>query len=346
LALTPDNLCAFEYDTNWLKNGFSISPFHIPLKQGVFISKAEPFDGLFGVFNDSLPDGWNRLLIDRLLLKNKIDPSFLNPIERLSIVGSNGMGALIYKPENSFVNNKDSTDLKYIEQEVNKILNDNYTGNIETLVNKGGSSGGARPKILINIDNEEWIIKFKSSQDPKNIGILEYKYSLSAKKAGIIMSETKLFDNKYFAIKRFDRENNKRIHMHTVAGLLNASHRVLSLDYKTLMETTLALTKDMNEVEKMYRLMVFNILSSNKDDHSKNFSFIYKNNRWQISPAYDLVYSEGFNGQHTTTVLGEGNPKKEHLFDLAKEIGLNKKRYKTIFNEVFEATKNIKNLKG
>ena len=110
------------------------------------------------------------------------------------------------------------------------------------------------------------------------------------------------------------------------------------------MEATLALTKDMNEVEKIYRLMIFNVLTSNKDDHSKNFSFIYKSGKWYVSPAYDLVYSEGFNGQHTTTILGEDNPKKSHMFELAKEIGINKSKYESIFDEVFEATKGIKKL--
>lgn len=342
LAVTTDNLCAFEYDAEWIENGFSISPFYLPLKKEVFISKQDPFDGLFGVFNDSLPDGWGRLLIDRLLRKNKINPSSLTQIERLSIVGSNGMGALSYKPENSIFPEHGISDLQYLEKEVNKVLNDDYSGNIETLAAKGGSSGGARPKVLIKINNEYWIIKFKSSSDPKNIGELEYNYSLAAKKAGIIMTETKLFDNKYFGIKRFDRENGIKIHMHTAAGLLYASHRIPSLDYKTLMETAFALTKTITEVTKIYRLMLFNVLTSNKDDHSKNFSFIYKDNKWQVSPAYDIVYSEGFNGQHTTTVLGEGNPKKQHLFDLAKEIGLTKKTYENIFDEVFENTKNIR----
>jgi serine/threonine-protein kinase HipA len=114
------------------------------------------------------------------------------------------------------------------------------------------------------------------------------------------------------------------------------------VDYKTLMEVTLALTKDVNEVEKLYKIMVFNVLTSNKDDHSKNFSFIYKSGKWQLSPAYDLVYCEGFNGQHTTTILGEGNPKKEHVFELAKEVGLNKKKSENIFDEVVQNTSDIR----
>ncbi|MDR1195318.1 MAG: type II toxin-antitoxin system HipA family toxin [Endomicrobium sp.] len=342
LAITDGHLCAFEYDAQWLQNKFSVSPFYLPLKKQVFISKAEPFDAMFGVFNDSLPDGWGRLLVDRLLRKNNINPASLTPIERLSIVGSGGMGTLSYKPENHIAAEHDISDLQYLEREVNKVLNDDYTGDIEALAAKGCSSGGARPKVLITINGEHWIVKFKSSSDPKNIGKIEYEYSLAAKKSGIIMTETKLLENKYFAIKRFDRENGKKIHMHTAAGLLNADHRIPSLDYKTLMEAAFALTKDMSEVLKIYRLMIFNVLTSNKDDHSKNFSFIYKDNKWQFSPAYDLVYSEGFNAQHATTMLGEGNPKKEHIFDLAKEMSINRKTYKNIFDEVYAGTADLR----
>ncbi len=100
LAVTPNHLVAFAYSENWLKNGFAISPYSLPLRSGVMIPrKYDPFDGLFGVFADSLPDGWGRLLVDRLLLKHGINPLTVNPLSRLAIVGSSGMGALEYQPE-------------------------------------------------------------------------------------------------------------------------------------------------------------------------------------------------------------------------------------------------------
>ena len=74
MAMSPDQLCAFEYDAEWLINGFSISPLHLPLEPGLFTAKPDPFDGLFGVFNDSLPDGWGNLIIDRWLRENGTDP--------------------------------------------------------------------------------------------------------------------------------------------------------------------------------------------------------------------------------------------------------------------------------
>src|SRR5574344_1275727 len=98
LAQTKDNLVAFEYDDNWLINGFSISPFSLPLVKKVYLPNHEPFGGFFGVFNDSLPDGWGRLLVDRLLLKNRLNPQEINQLNRLAVVQDVGMGALSYKP--------------------------------------------------------------------------------------------------------------------------------------------------------------------------------------------------------------------------------------------------------
>lgn len=339
LALRPDNLCAFEYHPDWIQNGFSISPLILPLKSGVFTSKWEPFDGLFGVFNDSLPDGWGRLLIDRLLREQGINPAELSPLDWLCIIGPKTMGALTYKPTHPIGKEEADKSLSYLEQETQKILNDEPSNDLSTLVAKGGSSGGARPKVLLTINGEEWLIKFRNTQDPLNIGEIEYKYSLLAKKAGLIMPETQLFEGKYFGVKRFDRISQKRIHMHTASGLLNANFRLPSLDYKTLIEATLFLTHDMLEAEKMFRLMVFNVLIGNKDDHAKNFSFIYDEGKWQVSPAYDIVPCEGFNGQHTTTVLGKGLPNTEDMLELAKQTGVDLNKAKQIIEQVKDILK-------
>ena len=227
LAKTPDRLVAFEYDNEWLATGFSISPFSLPLQKKVYLPKFEPFEGLFGVFNDSLPDGWGRLLVDRLLLKNNINPSEIDNLNRLAVVQESGMGALTYKPEHNFETQEQESDYDKLAQECSKILESQNSDNLDELFKLGGSSGGARPKILTKINGEDWIIKFPSSQDPKYIGEQEYKYSLVAKDCGIKMSETKLFDSKicsgYFGIKRFDRENGKKVHMVSVSGLLENS---------------------------------------------------------------------------------------------------------------------------
>lgn len=329
LAKTPDRVVAFEYDLDWLNNGFSISPFSLPLIKKVFIPKYDPFGGLFGVFNDSLPDGWGRLLVDRLFLKNKINPNEIDNLNRLAVVQECGMGALTYKPEHRFESENNISDYDILAQECSKILESQNSKNLDELFKLGGSSGGARPKILTSIDNADWIIKFPSSSDPKNIGEKEYQYSPCAKDCGINMTETRLFPSKicsgYFGIKRFDRKNGKKVHMVSVSGLLETSHRLPNLDYNTLMKLTLELTRNYQDIEQLFRLMCFNVFAQNRDDHSKNFSFLFDDTKkeWHISPAYDLTYSFSFNGEHATTINGEGkNPTLDDILAVAKNIGL------------------------
>jgi serine/threonine-protein kinase HipA len=342
LGLAKNNVYVFEYDRNFLETGFSISPVFLPLRAGIFTAKAEPFSGMFGVFSDSLPDGWGRLLIDRLLLKNKIDPGSLTQADRLSLVGSHGMGALEYRPENSDFKGGSKASLKIIAAEVKKVLNENYTGCLEMLVKKGGSSGGARPKALIDIKGEPWIVKFPNSSDIKGPGVMEYEYSLAAKKCGIDMPETALLEKKYFGVKRFDRKGQKKIHMHTAAGVLNADYRIPSLDYLDIMKAAVRLTGDIGDTVKIFRLMAFNILSHNRDDHAKNFSFIYDHGRWSFSPAYDLTYSNGFNGQHTTTLLGSGLPGRKEIMESAGLAGIKAAEAGKIYDAVLEAVKPLR----
>ncbi len=342
LAITEEGLAAFEYDATFLQNGFAISPFYLPLKQGVFIAHREPFNGLFGVFNDSLPDGWGTLLTDRMLKEKGYNPYEINILQRLALVGTTGNGALTYHPDWVLEKTNKNIELAQIAGEVNRILQQEESSELGAIYQMAGSSGGARPKVTMRIDGEEWIIKFPAASDPQNIGEIEYQYSLAAKKCGIEMTETRLFEGKYFGIKRFDRKENKKTHVHSASGLLYASHRFPSLDYTELIKATLALTKNMNEALKIFRQMVFNVLTFNKDDHAKNFSFIYQNSEWKVSPAYDLVLSQGFNGQHTTTIAGKGNPEKQDLFEVAKLTGLPTRRANEIYDEVFEGTRELK----
>lgn len=341
LAYTREGKIAFEYDKDWLLNGFSISPLSLPLEKKVFIPKSMVFDGLFGVFNDSLPDGWGRLLVDRMLIKHQIDPHSIGALERLAIVGNSGMGALEYHPYYEFNTNQSTYDLDLLAEECSRILNSEKSDELDTLFRLGGSSGGARPKII----NDEWIIKFSSSQDSPSIGIEEYRYSQCAKLCGIHIPETQLFPSKkcsgYFGIKRFDRETNEsrrmnKVHMISASGLLETTHRIPNLDYNILMKLTSFVTKSYEEIEKLYRLMCFNVFAHNRDDHSKNFSYLYDEEKgWVLSPAYDLTYSHSLGGEHATAVNGNGkNPCLDDLLAIAENIGLNKTKAKKIALEI------------
>lgn len=347
LAVYKEYLTAFEYDKDWLHDGFSISPFSLPLRSEVFIPRLQPFDGLFGVFADSLPDGWGRLLVDRLLRRHRIDPSRMNSLDRLAVVGSSGMGALTYHPEAFLSAGTPIADLDVLAAECRRLLQTDDSSRLDDLFRLGGSSGGARPKVLTQIDGEEWIIKFPSSCDSPDIGCQEYAYSLCARECGIEMEETRLFPSAlcsgYFGTRRFDRHasgaESERLHMLSAGALLETSHRIPNLDYDTLMRLTLALTKDSAELLKLYRRMCFNVFAHNRDDHSKNFSYLYleAEKRWRLSPAYDLTYSYSLNGEHATAIHGNGNaPGLYDLLAVAKDAGISAGTARRIASQVQE----------
>lgn len=341
LALTQDDLTAFAYSDEWLREGFSLNPLSLPLEQEVFLPRHEPFEGLFGVFNESLPDGWGWLLVDRMLRRRGIEPEALNRVARLAIVGSSGMGALTYEPEYAHSDNSTLNDLDMLAEDCAALLASAPVRNLDELFALGGSSGGARPKALTEVEGEPWIIKFPTTGDGLASGLMEYEYSLAAKSCGIPMPETRLFPSNrcsgYFGVKRFDRAATQtatgntfsRIHMVSMGGLLETSHRVPNLDYLTLARLILRLTDDLGEVEKLYALMCFNVLAHNQDDHAKNFAMLYHaaSGVWSLSPAFDLTYCTGLMGEHATTVSGKG--KEVQVPDLVAcgvSMGLGRKR--------------------
>ena len=335
IALTPDALCAFEYDPAYLLSGASISPFSLPLKSEVFIAKRRPFYGGFGVFDDSLPDGWGNLILDRYLKNKGIEPAKLSLLQRLALVGSTGRGALEYRPDYSQAAKDEIFHFDNLAAQAQKVLSTDYDGgSLDSLYKYGGSSGGARPKVFVKIDGKEWLVKFRTTFDPVNAGQIEYEYSLLAKKCGINMPETKLFEGKYFGVERFDRTPQGKIHTISAAGLLNADYRIPSLDYGDLLQACHILTKNMEEVYALFRQMVFNVAIKNRDDHAKNFSFQLLNDEWKLSPAYDLLPSSGFNGFHTTTVNNSGDPTTEDMMAVAAKIGLHKQRAAAIIQEL------------
>ncbi len=350
----------FEYDKSFLSKGIEISPYKLPLKSGVFVCDDGIFEGLFGVFGDSLPDGWGRLLLDRYLMQQNIKYSDITQLDRLRYIGDFGIGALKYRPIYEKINScLDDIVLDTLAYESTEILKDNSTKNIENFIVLGGSSAGARPKAMIQINKKgefisgmqklkagfsHYIVKFASSFDNIDIGKIEYIYSLMAREAGINMTKTQLLegtDNSYFSIERFDRDDDNPVHIHSVAGLTHSDFRMPVLDYDDLLGLTLHLTKDNNEVLKMYRLACFNLYVHNRDDHAKNFSFILdKEYNWKLSPAYDLTFSFGPCGEHSTTYLGEGkNPTIEHLQKLANKHNI--KNYKKIISEINISVRNF-----
>lgn len=351
----------FEYDADFIASGLNLSPFHLPLKSDVQQGEVGLFDGLPGVFDDSLPDGWGRSLLDRQLRRQDIDPGTLTPLDRLTYVGRRGMGALVYEPDYSSVTEQDQWNLDRLAEASAKTLTGDADVLIDALLALNGSSSGARPKVMVGVSQdrqtivtgvdtlptgfEHWLVKFPAALDRKDIGAVEYAYSRMAQRAGLEVMPTHLFPAKrgagYFAVQRFDRRGNERTHMHTACGLLNADFRLPSLDYKDLLAAAWLLTKDQREVEKLYRLAVFNVMAHNRDDHSKNFSFLMdEQGQWRVSPVYDLTFSSGPGGEHSTTIMGEGRtPQRSHLLELAKAVSLKPAHAAELIEQVIEAVK-------
>lgn len=331
LAETSRHLAAFEYDAEWIHSGYSISPLSLPLRSGVFIPRDyDPFEGLFGVFADSMPDGWGRLLVDRMLRQRDIHPATVMSLTRLAIVGSSGMGALRYEPEESMRTAPELYDLDILAASCQDILQSKDSEDLDALYALGGSSGGARPKVNLTIDGTDWIVKFGSTFDDPEIGLQEYRYAQCAARCGIPIPRVRLMPSKrcsgYYAVQRFDRtEDGHRIHMISVSALLETSHRIPNLDYHTLMQLTAMLTRDYTQIEQMYRMMCFNVYAHNRDDHSKNWSFLYDTHdgMYRLSPAYDLTYSNSIGGEHATTVDGNGrDPGMKELLAVARKAGM------------------------
>jgi serine/threonine-protein kinase HipA len=331
---------AFQYDQDWLLNGFSISPFHLPLKDQVFIPKSEYFEGLFGVFHDSLPDGWGELLVRRMLAKKNINFDKISVLTRLSLLSANGLGALTYEPSQAESSIDEISDYDRLADEINNIIEYHRdTEDFDLVYQLGGASGGARPKAHLLIDNEEWIVKFPSSLDPKEIGYLEYKANLIALNSGIKVSDFGLIpSNKskgYFASKRFDRKVGKKIHMISLSSMLETTHRIPNLDYSHLFQVIQHVCVNQEDLYEAYKRMCFNVLYQNKDDHGKNFAFLYDEQvkGYKLSPFYDITKTIG-KAEHEMTILGKGNPDKSILLEIAKEFNLSMKECKFIIDNI------------
>ena len=334
-----DNSCVFEYASEWLRTGFSLSPLELPLQSGLHYADANKFGGNFAVFEDSMPDGYGLYLIDRMLRRKGTSLSKLTHLQRLAIVGMSGMGAIKYKPFIDLHETKTSvveSELDEIQRMVLDILTEKNSGDESLLYYNSANSGGARPKISMqDSDGKHWIVKFRHTYDADSVGREEYLYMKTAGECGIQIPNIKLINEKYFAIERFDIEQDKGVHVLTAAALLKSDFRNQTIDYTNLLALTGFLTQNPQEVEEMYRRMVFNVICENRDDHAKNFSFICRDGIWSLSPAYDITYSPlGTKGEHATSLFYNGNPTKDLMIKAGMQIKIPKERCQQIIDEI------------
>jgi serine/threonine-protein kinase HipA len=343
LAYLPNGQLGFQYDEEWLRNGFSISPFSLPLKPEPFFAKNDTFGGLFGVFDDSLPEGWGSLLLVRKLREEGYDYLNLNPLAKLSLVSASGKGALTYRPNFSSENAAALSEFDAIATECEELLNGEKIKDFDRLVGLGGSSGGARPKIHYHDESGEWIVKFPTQEDGPLAGKKEYETNLLAEKAGINVNRFQLFSSKktagYFGAKRFDRdEKGNSIHMISLSGMLEVSYQTPVLDYIHFLQVIQKVCKSYPDLLEGFRRMVFNVLIENKDDHGKNFAFLYdeENQKYLLSPAYDLT-STALRYGHEMSANGKDNPEEKDLLEVAHHVGISVREAQRIITEVHAA---------
>lgn len=346
----------FEYSSEALNQALELSPLHLKLRKEAYSDFPNYQMRLPGLIFDCLPDGWGLYLMDKLFRRSQISLETVSPLDRLRIIGLHGVGALSFEPADEYLHSMTSFTLLDLGKTIHSVVNEEATTILAELVRLGGSAQGARPKVLINFDSRTkkinsdpsgsgvpWIFKFQAKNEHKEVCAIECLYSRIAMKAGLAVSECQYFDLgkslSAFGAKRFDREKQMRIPIHSLAGALQVDFRIPgSTSYINFLRLTRFVTKSEVDVVKALRQCIFNVLLNNRDDHPKNFSYLLsKEKKWQLSPAYDLTFSAGPGGEHQMDIQGEGKePALDHLLSLATEAGIKKKVVLEIIEEIIE----------
>lgn len=337
----------FQYAESFLGLNLPVSPLHLPVRPGVQVYDGRGRMAVFGVFEDAMPDGWGRRLVDRHFQKTLgRSPEVL---ERFAYVGERAMGALTFHPPQHGSPLPDKVlDLADLGMQAWAFDADQIEDALPELRRLGGTSGGARPKVLVGLPEDgksskqgilpgdgdlpsgyaHWIVKFNAKADGPDAGPLEFAYANMAVAAGAEVPEHRLIQTdigRFFAVRRFDRPSpEQRLHLHSAAGLLHADFRTPGDEYDVLFRLTEALTRDYSQKIELFRRACLNVLACNRDDHLKNFAFLMSSGGiWRLAPMFDFTFNVGPNGWQTLSVAGEGqNPRREHLMRLADQVEL------------------------
>ncbi len=353
----------FKYDKEFKMN---ISPLYLELSKAQYSFEGLDFQhSIAGVFADSLPDSFGMKVIDGYFERNykRFEP---NIIDKLLFIGDVSLGALSYKPAIDTIKSKNiPIELKDAKTLKKSILEKNSFSSIRIAIDMYKSfspAGGAKQKMILNYNKKEnqfyigkekkkyksLIVKIDESDTPGYgaDAITEYIYSKVAKKCGINITKTYLFEDedgyRHFAIERFDIDkDNNRLHAHTLSGLLHVQ-KSKRMDYIDIMKVVkLYLSVPEEDIQEMYRRMVFNYVYNNNDDHLKNYSFLMdKSGKWRLSPAYDLMYNST-NGQRVM-MLNINNKMSDEVSysdfeEVAKELNIT--NYKSIVKKVLSSEK-------
>jgi serine/threonine-protein kinase HipA len=355
----------FEYSPTALERRLELSPLKLPLSAKSFGDFPEHQHRLPGLVSDSLPDGWGMLLMDRLFRNQGRRADQVSALDRLALIGDKAMGALVFEPTETEALTPADVQLLDLARDIRQVMVDDSEVLLRKLVLMGGSPQGARPKVLVNFDRNSnrmsnsdegagipMLVKFPAQHEHKEVCAVEAMYGRIASASGIQVPVMEYFDLNQelsaFGIERFDRSQHMRIPMHTAAGATHVGYRIPQLDYTALLRLTQFMTRDTREVLQAFERCVFNVVFNNRDDHSKNFSFVMgKDGRWKFSPAYDLTFSEGPNGEHQMDICGEARtPARKHLLQLANETGISERTAVESINRIATAAEQFTDFVG
>jgi serine/threonine-protein kinase HipA len=308
----------FQYSPAFIATAYEISPLMLKKQSSdklySFDLKATCFQGLPGVFSDSLPDSFGNAVIEHYFAAHRgVEKGSLSPLQKLLFIGDRAMGALEYEPrEIDEPSTADALNIANLVQDARSVIRGDLHVSTPEIMKIGASAAGARPKAIVGWNEKtnevisglaslpegfgSWLIKFDGVDSiPSAHCQLEYSYALMAKECGIEMARCVQIEENgrsHFMTERFDRSNNKKIHMHSLCGVLHADFtNSFSCSYEDFLRTTLAVTNNYKDVTAGFERMVFNVAAKNKDDHSKNFSYLMKpDGKWRLSPAYDLTH--------------------------------------------------------
>lgn len=367
----------FEYDPDFIKKGWDLSPLKMPISNGARIysfpelrpgraDTEDTFKGLPGLLSDALPDKYGNRLINVWLAQQGRASNSMNPVEKLCFIGTRGMGALEFEPAQIKTNKTTfAVELDSLVDVAKKMLTqrEDFLTNIgkdeekamREILKIGTSAGGARPKAVIaynpktkdirsgqgNVPKgfEHWLIKLDGVSgeqfgESSGWGRVEYAYYLMAKDCGINISTCQLLEENgraHFMTKRFDREGNIKHHIQSLCGLQHFDFNdMYGYSYEQVFQTIRQLRLTYPEAEEMFRRMVFNVLATNYDDHTKNFSFLLKKDKpWTLAPAYDLCFafdeSNHWVSKQTLSVNGKRlDITKSDLMTIAKANNIKK----------------------
>lgn len=367
VALDPNlRFYVFEYEPNFVKTGIELAPLTMPLAKAsepfVFTDLPEQtYKRLPALLADALPDDFGNTLINGWMATQGVERDAVTALDRLAYMGVRGMGALEFKPAIG-PEAKDSTAIALADlvegarRAVRGDLGSDASARavLSQIVSVGTSAGGARAKAVVawNPKTEEiragqfdaedgfehWLLKFDGMGEDRELGgsqdygRIEYAYYKMATAAGIRMSPCRLLEENeraHFMTRRFDRDGNRKHHMQTLCAMAHLDYKQkASHDYNQLFQTIDQLRLGYEAKEEAFRRMAFNVMAANCDDHTKNFSFLLRENEgWTLAPAYDVTHAHNPKGEWTSQHLMSVNGRfaditRQDLLAVADRFGI------------------------